>query len=383
MTCAVHASPLFIAAQKGHTSICKKLLRDARIKVDDTTKEGTTPLLIAIQIGNLDEVELLLKAGANIELADNAGHTPLLTAASYGDLDVIEVLIQNGVDLQKKDHEGRTAHVILKEEFGEDLLKIAAENRHAADLDALHKAHRPTKATRRRSNLHDRINNKAHSLFAQFDLNNDKKLGENELRQCLVSLGCEKKLGSKKFDILMKHSFAKFDKNGDGVLDFEEFLRLYSVLMGQYKKMKRDKTKKKVKKEETGITTIEIVTKPVPKPRNSSAPSKPALKTGDHSAVKVGVGPGRAKLPPVAPHKTGPGQRSKKGPPPPPKKKHHSKSKHSKAPPPPAPAKRRKDSMTREMKITQSNSSTVSSGMKLPPIGGSSSRRASAKQIQW
>merc|ERR1719472_596718 len=157
-------TPLFITCQegqKGHTSICKKLLRDARIKVDDTTKEGTTPLLIAIQIGNLDEVELLLKAGANIELADRAGHTPLLTAATYGDLEVIEVRIQNGVDLQKKDHEGRTAHVILKEEFGEDLLKIAAENRRATDLDALHKAHRPTKATRRRSNLHDRINNKA------------------------------------------------------------------------------------------------------------------------------------------------------------------------------------------------------------------------------
>ena len=157
--------------------------------------------------------------------------------------------------------------------------------------------------------------------------------------------------------------------------------------MGQYKKMKRDTTKKKVKKEETGITTIEIVTKPVPKPRNSSASSKPALKAGDHSAVKVGAGPGRAKLPPAPPHKKGPGPRSKKGPPPPPKKKHHSKSKHSKAPPPPAPAKRRKDAgantMTREMKITQSNSSTVSSGMKLPPIGGSNSRRASAKQIQW
>ena len=47
--------------------------------------------------------------------------------------------------------------------------------------------------------------------------------------------GLRKKLGAKKFDVLMKHSFGKFDKDHDGALDFQEFLRLYTVFMGQYK----------------------------------------------------------------------------------------------------------------------------------------------------
>ena len=106
---------------------------------------------------------------------------------------MIEILIQNGVDLQKTAPDGRTAHVILKEEFGEDLLEIAAEHRHTTSLDDVHKAHRPTRAKPRQvNNLHDGINEKARSLFEKFDVNKDKTLGQQELRECLVSMGCEK-----------------------------------------------------------------------------------------------------------------------------------------------------------------------------------------------
>ena len=57
--------------------------------------------------------------------------------------------------------------------------------------------------------------------------------------------GLRKKLGAKKFDVLMKHSFGNFDKNHDGALNFQEFLRLYTVLMDQYKKLKRDHKQEK------------------------------------------------------------------------------------------------------------------------------------------
>merc|ERR1712224_230314 len=88
--------------------------------------------------------------------------------------------------------------------------------------------------------MNELIYSKAANLFAQYDVDNSKTLGETELRQILVILGCEAKLGAKKFDDLMKHSFSKFDKDGNAELDFQEFLRLYSMLMGHYKKSKNN-----------------------------------------------------------------------------------------------------------------------------------------------
>lgn len=47
------ASPLFLAARNGHANIVQQLLMTKEILVDAPTADGTTPLLISIQIGNL------------------------------------------------------------------------------------------------------------------------------------------------------------------------------------------------------------------------------------------------------------------------------------------------------------------------------------------
>jgi len=279
------ASPLFIAVQKKRNDICQQLLGNSRIKVDNPTRDGTTPLLISIQLGNLDEMELVIKAGADIERADDAGRTPLLTAANYGDLEAIEILVQNGVDLGKAGPDGRTAHTILKEEFSEDLGKIAARNRRMKDLKSLHSSYRPKLPRAQRDTKHDlneRIYSKAANLFAQHDVDNDKTLEKKELREILVTLGCEEKLGAKKFDDLMTHSFDKFDKDNDGSLDFQEFLRLYTMLMGSYKKSKRDNKKQQAAKNETGVTTIKLVSAPIKSQASSAGMTlrKPKRPTG-------------------------------------------------------------------------------------------------------
>ena len=49
-----HASPLFLAARNGHANILQQLLLTKEILVDQAIQDGTTPLLISIQIGNLE-----------------------------------------------------------------------------------------------------------------------------------------------------------------------------------------------------------------------------------------------------------------------------------------------------------------------------------------
>ena len=226
-----NASPLFIAAQKGHASVCQVLLKENKIRVDDATETRTSPLQIAIQIGNLNETTMLLAAGAQMEWVDENGYTALLTAAVYGDMEIVETLVKAGADIQKKDNRGRTAQTILKEDFGYDLQKIVARHRPTSDVNALYKAHQrqhKKKKKGKKITLHDHVYNRAQQLFSKYDVNDDHTLCQEELRQCLIRLGCEQKLGKEKFEIFVSRCFNNSNRSS---VDFEEFLRLYMQVM--------------------------------------------------------------------------------------------------------------------------------------------------------
>lgn len=72
-------------------------------------KEGRTPLMVAVYTGNIDDVQILLKAGVNIEAKDSNGLTPLLVATYKGNAKVLGALIKAGADIEAKDKEGKTA----------------------------------------------------------------------------------------------------------------------------------------------------------------------------------------------------------------------------------------------------------------------------------
>ena len=78
----------------------------------DPKGTGKTPLhmLVANPDADQDALELLLKAGANVDAQDSTGCTSLMIAASQ-DLDPLTTitLIQAGTDIHKSDENGRTA----------------------------------------------------------------------------------------------------------------------------------------------------------------------------------------------------------------------------------------------------------------------------------
>ena len=63
---------------------------------------GSTPLMHAAEQGSSDVVEILIEAGADVNMCDKIGITVFMIAASHGDEDCIQTLIAAGADVNKK-----------------------------------------------------------------------------------------------------------------------------------------------------------------------------------------------------------------------------------------------------------------------------------------
>jgi uncharacterized protein len=78
------------------------LLIDAGAKVDVANRHGITPLAIACSNGNAGIIERLLKAGVQAISAFRTGETPLMVAARSGHTDAAKVLLAHGADVNAR-----------------------------------------------------------------------------------------------------------------------------------------------------------------------------------------------------------------------------------------------------------------------------------------
>jgi len=69
---------------------------------------GYTPLHLATMRGNTAAVELLLRAGAEVNIGMESGSTPLMFASLNGHCDIVEALLRGGADVNGPDTHGRT-----------------------------------------------------------------------------------------------------------------------------------------------------------------------------------------------------------------------------------------------------------------------------------
>src|SRR5205085_6938049 len=76
------------AAMKGDTAAVRKLLL-AKSDVNATQVDGASALHWAVYRDNIELVDLLLKAGANVNAANREGTTPLFMASLYGNATLI------------------------------------------------------------------------------------------------------------------------------------------------------------------------------------------------------------------------------------------------------------------------------------------------------
>jgi ankyrin repeat protein len=102
------------------------------IEIEDPNQPGAvddTMLHIAAGRGALEDMEVLIEAGANVDALGDLGNTPLHDAALLGQTQAALLLLRRG------------ARTDIRNEFGETAADVARQGRHAATLELLESSH--------------------------------------------------------------------------------------------------------------------------------------------------------------------------------------------------------------------------------------------------
>ena len=89
-----------MAAQKGHETVVRALIK-AGADINNADDDGVTPLYMAVQNGHEAVVRVLIELSADVNKARDTGETPLCIAAHNGYETVVRALIEAGADVNK------------------------------------------------------------------------------------------------------------------------------------------------------------------------------------------------------------------------------------------------------------------------------------------
>ena len=106
LTTKGRTTALMLAAANGYVAIVKLLIeRGADLNMVHLTT-GETALYRAAEQSNLLCAMELLKAGADVNIANKDGQTPLMVAVKKGSISLVALLIQSGADVNVVDNNG-------------------------------------------------------------------------------------------------------------------------------------------------------------------------------------------------------------------------------------------------------------------------------------
>jgi ankyrin repeat protein len=126
-------SPQLSKAAAGQAATQQKAATDVNRRAVD----GSTPLQHAVYEGNIPEVKRLLKAGANVSLANNYGATPMGLAAEVGNAEIIKLLLEAGANADSPNQDGQTALMAVARTGNVEAAELLVK--HGAKVDAKEK----------------------------------------------------------------------------------------------------------------------------------------------------------------------------------------------------------------------------------------------------
>jgi len=158
---ATHAS-IVEAARKQDWPAVQAMAQSQRGDLNAVADEGSTALHFAVAAGQVDVVQSLLSAGADITKRNLAGVTPLHLAVLDGETSIAKALLAKGADAKLKDEAGETLLMLaarhgdgemagaliaagaelnyVEPKFGQDALMIAVRSGRPSVVEALVKA---------------------------------------------------------------------------------------------------------------------------------------------------------------------------------------------------------------------------------------------------
>ena len=130
---------LMYSSGQGRSEIVKKLLENPQVRASINTshlfqpmeflyeKRETTALLLAVEHGYLETMNLLLQANADPTLADSNGNTPLIKASYEGHIDIVRDLlkihsVKEKVNEQNK--KGETPYFLAKSKGHTEIMEL-------------------------------------------------------------------------------------------------------------------------------------------------------------------------------------------------------------------------------------------------------------------
>ncbi|XP_037438569.1 ankyrin-1-like [Triticum dicoccoides] len=116
---------LHLAAAAGRVEVCKYLVEDLRLDVNQLNFIGDTPLYLSALYGRADAARYLLDHGAD-PLAGKL-HSPLYGAANEGQCEIVELLLSRGIDVDLDSAQGTPLHAAAISKH-HDIIKILLEH---------------------------------------------------------------------------------------------------------------------------------------------------------------------------------------------------------------------------------------------------------------